>query len=234
MGAFLNLQETDLGFEVETPQFLFFFGKKPANLKSLQTAYPQFQFLTIHQVHSDQIHFWSTPLPKSPQADGHTTSQVHQALCISTADCVPILLAHPSGLVMGLHAGWKGVANRILPKGFQFLGTSVQERGCFVLVGPHIQQASFEIQMDVRAQLMAASPAVQQEPAVYFSDSPQNPGRLLANLNAMVKAQIAEFDIPSDQVFELHLNTFTDHRFHSYRRDREKAGRQISFVVRKI
>lgn len=42
------------------------------------------------------------------EADGLATSRKGHALCIKTADCQPILLAHPAGYIAAVHAGWRG------------------------------------------------------------------------------------------------------------------------------
>jgi len=46
-------------------------------------------------------------------ADGHLLDGPG-ALAVTIADCVPVLLAHPDGMVAAVHAGWRGVAGGIL------------------------------------------------------------------------------------------------------------------------
>ena len=49
-------------------------------------------------------------------ADGHLTFSAGVACVVTIADCVPVFVAHPSGAVALLHAGWRGTAARIVPK----------------------------------------------------------------------------------------------------------------------
>lgn len=42
------------------------------------------------------------------EADGQATDARGHALCVKTADCQPILLAHPRGCIAAVHAGWRG------------------------------------------------------------------------------------------------------------------------------
>ena len=42
------------------------------------------------------------------EADGQATDMKNHALCVKTADCQPILLAHPKGCIAAIHAGWRG------------------------------------------------------------------------------------------------------------------------------
>ena len=75
---------------------------------------------TSRQVHGAHIishkDGWTGWL-RGGSADGHIAPTRGTALGISVADCVPILLAHPSGVVAALHAGWRGIASGILARG---------------------------------------------------------------------------------------------------------------------
>jgi hypothetical protein len=56
--------------------------------------------------------------------------------------------------------------------------------------------------------------------------------KALVDLNQIMKEQLIQEGIPADHVYDLHLDTFTNPLFHSHRRDKEKAGRQVSFIYR--
>jgi copper oxidase (laccase) domain-containing protein len=45
-----------------------------------------------------------------------------------------------------------------------------------------------------------------------------------------MKTQLQSCGIAFDNLYNLHIDTFTDPRFHSHRRDKEHAGRQLSFI----
>jgi YfiH family protein len=65
------------------------------------------------QVHGDILHIEPQPVrldaPASLEGDALATAQPGLALCIKTADCQPVLLAHESGrFVAALHVGWRG------------------------------------------------------------------------------------------------------------------------------
>jgi len=87
-------------------------------------------------------------------ADGHFTSAAGTALAITIADCVPVFLAHPSGAVAVLHAGWRGVAGKIVARGvgvFAAAGLDVAELRMHL--GPAICGRCYEVGPDVFSQL---------------------------------------------------------------------------------
>ena len=50
------------------------------------------------------------PFPETPFAEGDAliTTQKNAALVVRTADCLPILIYHSSGIIAAIHAGRKG------------------------------------------------------------------------------------------------------------------------------
>ena len=67
----------------------------------------------LRQVHGDTLVFDPAPLPPDREAvtegDGMATDKANVPLCIKTADCQPILLAHAGGRhIAALHVGWRG------------------------------------------------------------------------------------------------------------------------------
>ena len=66
----------------------------------------------LKQVHGDMLVCNSGPTEVDAagetEADGHATDAKNHALMVKTADCQPILLAHPDGYVGAVHAGWRG------------------------------------------------------------------------------------------------------------------------------
>jgi YfiH family protein len=229
------IKENEIGFEINSPAFFFFFGKKDSSVERIQQTYPQYSFFKTQQVHGDHFHEWtSAEEAGSVEADGQYTTLKKAALLVASADCIPVLIVHPHSMtVMGIHAGWRGIASRVIAKGLEKLfdqGAESQE--IFAIIGPHIQQSSFEVGEDVKNQLLASVTNVDETGRGYIARQ-NDKGKFQVDLNALAKLQISQFEVPADQVFDLHLNTFTDPRFHSYRRDKENTGRQYSFVVRK-
>jgi len=77
------------------------------------------------QVHGRAVARHAAPPPGwvvRDGVDGHATRDAGVLCCVSVADCVPVYLAHPpSGALALLHAGWRGVAARVLEAGLDAL-----------------------------------------------------------------------------------------------------------------
>ncbi len=86
-------------------------------------------------------------------ADGHLLT-AGGAAAVTIADCVPVFVAHPSGVVAVVHAGWRGVAGGILPetlKAFAARGVPLDE--LVVHLGPSICGRCYEVGVDVYERL---------------------------------------------------------------------------------
>ena len=93
-------------------------------------------------------------LLRTGEADDHLAAERGIALAVSIADCVPVFIAHGSGLVAILHSGWRGTVARIIDAGvnaFGRLGFPPDE--LMVHLGPAICGRCYEVSADVRAQL---------------------------------------------------------------------------------
>lgn len=91
---------------------------------------------------------------RTGEADGHLAAERGIALAVSVADCVPIFIAHPSGLVSVLHSGWRGTVGRIIDSGIRAyvrLGLAPDELR--IHLGPAICGRCYEVSADVRSQL---------------------------------------------------------------------------------
>ncbi len=83
-------------------------------------------------------------------ADGHLALAPATALAVTLADCVPVFLAHPSGTVGLLHAGWRGTATRIV----DHAASELEARGykiadCHAHLGPAICGKCYEVGPEV-------------------------------------------------------------------------------------
>ena len=227
----MNITETHLGYEIQHGPFRVLFGGVEAQHANLEKAYPQVQFARIKQIHSDKVVTTDAVLPQSDWqiADAHISKKANLGLCISTADCVPLMIYdHKTKWMGSIHAGWRGVATKIISNTIAALvNEGCKPQDLEVFVGPHIQKNSFEVGNDVRDQILSSiNFAASDEESLFHQKLSAE--KSLVDIHQVVKEQLIQNQIPNDQVHALFIDTFTDKRFHSHRRDKEKAGRQLS------
>ena len=112
---------------------------------------------TAKQVHGAHVHVhagaWTGWL-RGDDGDGHFSSERGTAMAVSVADCVPIFLAHPSGVGAVLHSGWRGTASRIVERAIAlFVERGLRAQELVVHCGPAICGQCYEVSPDVYAAL---------------------------------------------------------------------------------
>jgi polyphenol oxidase len=227
----MNIEDTDLGTNIETNQFTVLFGNRNSNSDTLGKEFPGLRLKRIKQVHGDQvIHTNPHAIDFAREADAHYSNESNIALCISTADCIPVMIFHQSPRwIASIHAGWRGVQNRIVPKTIaQMIRLGCKAEELTVLVGPHIQKPSFEVGNDVRDQLLASLKHADNSLWEKISDT-----KSLVDLHQILKGQLQECGIDAHHCHYEFKNTVTDLNYHSFRRDKDNSGRQLSFIALK-
>lgn len=236
MGIAVNLTETPLGYELKTDEITILFGGVKAQVAELQKAFPQFQFVRLKQIHSEAVLETNSFSPDYQNiGDAHWSKDKNLALAVITADCVPAFFYDPKNkLIAGAHAGWRGVSSKIIPKTVeQLVKQGANPAELQVFIGPHIQKPSFEIGSDVRDQILTSlGPLSPDERQEYFDRISGD--KLLLDLHKVVKTQLVQSGVSLENTHSLFIDTMKDARFHSHRRDKEKAGRQVSFITRTI
>lgn len=82
--------------------------------------------------------------------DGHLALAPSTALAVTLADCVPVFLAHPSGIAGLLHAGWRGIAGGIVDQAAHGLAANgVALADCEAHLGPAICGKCYEVGPEV-------------------------------------------------------------------------------------
>ncbi len=93
-------------------------------------------------------------------------------LIVRTADCVPILIAHPSGVIGAVHAGRRGTEEQIVAKVLQFLRDEWQITDNLSLwIGPHICVDCYEVDRETHAHYALLEKNVAQISSVYQKKS---------------------------------------------------------------
>lgn len=156
-----------------------------------------------------------------PRADGAVARAPHNVCAVLTADCVPVLLAHRSGAVVGIaHAGWRGLAGGVIEATLARMAVSPGE--VIAWLGPGIGPLAYEVGGDVYDAFVAPDAAL----AAAFV--PRRDGKFLADLYALARRRLAAAGVTG--VYGGGFCTYTDAaRFYSYRRE-QTTGRFASLI----
>lgn len=183
--------------------------------------------LVPQQRHTDLVFTFSgkPPQPGEVQVvgvcDALLTAERGVALAVQTADCLPVVLAG-GGVVAIVHAGWRGLAAGILSKTARLLtaqfglAAEALEGVIGVGIGPCHYPVGPEVHEALRKQLGTLEGIAAN-------------GRV--NLAAAALLALTRAGVVPERIRRLEGCTACSARFHSYRRDGPKAGRQWTAVV---
>ena len=91
---------------------------------------------------------------RADDADGHLAPIPGTAMAVTIADCVPVFIAHRSGVAALLHSGWRGTAAHITDRAIEMLGAERCPAAELVVhCGPAICGKCYEVSPDVYATL---------------------------------------------------------------------------------
>jgi YfiH family protein len=214
------------GHYYENDQVFLFFGNKYFE-KEHFSFFPEIQFQFLKQVHGNNVVYFDRYTDELHQADGHYTSTRNLAMVIQTADCLPILAYDQHHKwVMALHAGWRGVENKITKVGLEKFSKEARTPLLSIYVGPHIQYKSFEVDPDVAAKLKVC---VNSEIESVFDDYTN---KYFINLKKIVHAQALELPIQIQELYFSNIDTQTNEEYSSFRRQKGPC-RNFSFIYLK-
>jgi YfiH family protein len=186
-----------------------------------------------HQIHSATAIITDRPWAPDarPEADAVVTNTPGLAVGITTADCLPILLADSKNRVIAAaHAGWKGAFAGIIEetlKAMQTLGASTEH--IVATIGPGIAQGSYEINNEFHERFLKDDEANQ----IYFIPGARI-GHYLFDLKAYAKDRLRDAGVAHVNVLA-NDTCLEEDAFFSYRRitlrNETAYGCQMSAIV---
>lgn len=179
---------------------------------------PEVEAARLQQIHSDRVLEADRGL--CGKGDGLITERTGLALCVITADCVPVLLAS-ADQIAAVHAGWRGLAQEILAAAIARFDAAPQTLHAWI--GPAIGACCYEVGEEVAAQVQRVTPGT-----VTVAGRGERPH---LDLPAAAEAQLTACGVRS-----IHrVDTCTrcgDRRWYSYRRSGAGAGRNLACIWR--
>ncbi len=194
---------------------------------------------TAKQVHKADLLWVERFEKRNREADALATLIPGLSVGVFSADCTPLLVTAVSAptnkvyAVMAVHAGWRGTALGIAGKSFrEFSSALLDRRGPAIrflaAIGPCISRESFEVGEDV----IAAFPDAEALGLARFHRLEDGKRKYLFDLPGENLRQLKEAGQNLDlEIDMLGLCTVKlDGVFPSFRREREKAKRILSFL----
>ena len=219
-------------------------GREPDELAGYISA-----GVSVHrpkQIHSGRVLAASNAQEAPwPEADGLVSDQGGQSLWVCGADCTPVLIADPgTGHAAACHAGWRGVASRILPEAIRQLETHGAKRSeLLVAFGPAVSGKEYQVGDDVVDAIsnsLGAGPSESEEISQRLQDTEvllpdDEPGRHRLDIRGAAALQLQQHGLDSEQISTCPLCTLSEpNLFHSWRRDQVKAVQWSGIVAQAL
>lgn len=151
-------------------------------------------------------------------ADGLITSTKNLTIGVLVADCAAVMIKDSNAGIIGVfHAGWRGAVAGIVPKGLSIM-QSLGAKNFDVWISPCIGVNAFEVGQEVAKQF----------PSEFVkSDGFVKPH---VDLRGYIVHQVKNFGVKADRISSDDRCTFEDHRFYSYRRQKDASGRMMAIM----
>jgi polyphenol oxidase len=173
------------------------------------------QLATLKQIHSSSCIAAEGRSGILGEGDALLENAPGGVVAIKTADCIPVLLIDErQRAVAAVHAGWRGTAGRIAARAVEAMGQRFGTRAqdIHAAIGPGIGRCCYEVGAEVAAQ---------------FGEQ----GRAHIDLAAANRRQLEEIGVTASRIYASNLCTMCGkEEFHSFRRDKDAAGRMYSFA----
>ena len=171
---------------------------------------------TVHQIHSDIVVDAGGRSGSLGDGDALIDNTPGRLIGVKTADCIPVLIVDPHRrAVAAVHAGWRGTAQMIAARAIQDMQKRFSSRpdNLLVAIGPGIGKCCYEVGPEVALQFAE------------FADSNRH-----VDLPAANRRHVADCGVPHAHIYTADLCTMCNSDFHSFRRDKQQAGRMLSVV----
>jgi len=181
-----------------------------------------------------------------PEADGLVSDGGGQSLWVCGADCTPVLLADPAtGRVGACHAGWRGVAGRIVPAAITLMEAEGSRReDLLVALGPAVSGPNYQVDRSVSCQVASAllpdgNPGSEEQGGLLAElsacgaliEDPE-PERDRLDIRTATRRQLEREGIAPERISVCPLCTVAEPLlFHSWRRDSVKAVQWSGIVA---
>jgi polyphenol oxidase len=172
------------------------------------------------QVHSSVVRIIQDPGPY-PSCDGLVTTGERVFLCVTVADCLPILMLDPEHqAIAAVHAGWRGTVSGITRTALSLMVEHFKTDPAQIVafIGPGAGVCCYQVGEEVAGNMNPRF-VLRRDSSVFL------------DLKGANEHQLESLGVPRENV-EVHPSCTIGERdrFHSYRRDREHSGRMMAVL----
>ena len=192
-------------------------GRLAENRARLLGAIGRTRVQWLDQVHGTRVHYVRRVGP-AVEADAAWTDVPGVAIAVTTADCIPVVVADRANCIVGvIHCGWRGAVDGVIEATLRELPVDADDLRAWL--GPGICGRCYEVGTDV------------YERATVWPDAPSTftatgtTGKWLFDLPAYVAGRLGSAGV--SEVCRSNACTFHEDRFFSHRREGE-TGRMAT------
>lgn len=200
------------------------------------------KLMTPHQTHGNQVLLVDqaflnltnrSKIEKSYGYDASITCERGFFLCVTTADCVPILLYdQEKKAVAAIHAGWRSTAGRIVENTINAMKThfGTSPENIVAAIGPAIGIEHYEVGSEVITALQKNGIEMNDADAVFYHNSSN--GKAHIDLKEINKQTLIKMGVPTDQIEKTSYCTYSnENMFFSARRQSIHSGRMLTGIM---
>lgn len=211
-GGFSKGINTSLNFNYrgsDTPQNL----AKNLNIAAAYYGLPGKRIIRLKQAHTATAVYLDRPSQYQVEADGVVTDKSGIILGITTADCIPVLLAdYKNGIIGAAHAGWRGALGGVIENTVRImLAHGAELQNIAAATGPCLQKENFAVRDDMRDLFIRQS----DDNTAFFTKIEE--GQYLCDLEQYVRHRLTLLGITDISLSG--IDTYANnHLYFSYRR----------------
>lgn len=197
-----------------------------------------------HQTHKAETRiidkeFLSLPYEQQAELlegiDAVATDLKGVCVCVSTADCTPILIYNEkSNVICAIHAGWRGTVQRIVEESIKVLVSTygINPNDCHAIIGPCISLDAFEVGNEVYEEFQDAGFEMSPIAKLYPTTNDEHPTKWHIDLPLCNRIQLINAGIAADNIHMSGICTYSSPvDFFSARRLGIKSGRILNGIV---
>ena len=207
-----------------------------SNWDRLATAFaiPLEQFLVVNQVHGDAIfvikpHGSYFSSRDELNYDAIVTTRANLAICIKTADCVPVFIVDKEKKVIAVvHTGWRGTALDICTRVIRLLQSQYRSEPHDILaaIGPAIGRCCYEVDQATAEAFRG------KNDSGFFLQPGRKKDKWMLNLVEANRRQILGTGVPESNIDVTgYCTTCNQDMFFSHRGSGGITGRQVNFMM---